>query len=142
MYSSINWLPIIFLFFFSFGVGVGLIFAAFKVRRKWVRIGAGVAGTISIAAFIAALVAFVPYAWACSLERRWRPANPKTKAELESYLSLYTQKDIQPAQSEWGNQYQLQPGERMTRYLLLGNAPLDVVYSSSNTIAAIFTSYE
>ena len=33
-------------------------------------------------------------------------------------------------------------GERMIQYRLLYSAPLDVVYTSNNTIVAIYTSYE
>jgi hypothetical protein len=142
MRSSVNWLLITFMFAFPFSMGLGLIFAAFKLRRKWVRISAAIVGTIFLVAFAFAAISFAPYVWASHLEAKWQPANPKTKAELESYLSLYTKRDIQPSQSEWGNQYQLQPGEQMTQYLLLWNAPLDVVYTSNNTVVAIYTSYE
>ncbi|MDB6068565.1 MAG: hypothetical protein JWR26_4773 [Pedosphaera sp.] len=83
-----------------------------------------------------------PYWWALHLETKIAAANPTTQAQLEAFLSLYTQREIQPSQSDWGHDYQLQPGERMTQYLLLYRAPLDVVYTSSNTIVAIFRSYE
>jgi len=50
--------------------------------------------------------------------------------------------NIQPSNSLWGHSYDLAPGERMTQYRLLYLAPLDVVYTSNDTIAAIYTSYE
>lgn len=65
-----------------------------------------------------------------------------TRVQLESFLSLYSQREIQPSQSDWGRDYQLKPGERMIQYMLLYRAPLDVVYTTNDTIAAIYTSYE
>jgi hypothetical protein len=130
------------MFAFPLGMGIGLIFAAFKLRKKWVRIIAGTTGTIVLAAFVAITIVGAPYVWASHLEAKWRPADPKTKAELESFLSLYSKRDMQPAQSEWGHDYKLQAGERMTQYLLLWSAPLDIVYSSNNTVVMIYTSYE
>ncbi|HTJ00037.1 MAG TPA: hypothetical protein VL527_14240 [Dongiaceae bacterium] len=76
------------------------------------------------------------------LEAKWTAAKPKTKAELEACLSLYSERQIQVAQSLWGRDYPLQPGERMVQYRLLYVEPLDVVYTRSNTIVAIYTSYE
>jgi len=121
---------------------MGLTIAAFRLRRKWARIVAGIGGSIFMAGFVAAVLIFAPYLWALHLESSWSPAQPKTRSELESYLSLYSQKDISPMQSEWGRNHVLQPGERMTQYLLLWSAPLDVVYRSNDMIGAIYTSYE
>ena len=36
----------------------------------------------------------------------------------------------------------LKPGERMIQYMILYRAPLDVVYTTNDTIVAIYTSYE
>jgi len=95
-----------------------------------------------VLASIAFVVGYGPYVWASHLESKWHPANPKTRVELESFLSLYTKREIQPSQSDWGRSYKLQPGEHMIQYLLLWSAPLDVVYTSNDTIIAIYTSYE
>jgi len=140
--SSINWLPILLVFVAPLLLGGLLVLAAFRLRRKWARVVSAVFGALFLVAFGFAVVSFAPYVWASHLESRWHPANPKTKAELESYLSLYSQHNIQPSQSDWGRSHQLQPGERMTQYLLLWSAPLDVVYSSNDVVVAIYTSYE
>jgi len=140
--SSINWLPIVILFVAPLAFGTVLIFAAFRLHRTWARCAAGIIGLLFVLAFTAAVIWFGPYMWASHLESKWYPANPKTKMELESFLSLYSRHDIQPSQSDWGRGYQLQPGERMTQYLLLWSAPLDVVYTSNDAIVAIYTSYE
>ena len=82
------------------------------------------------------------YIFALILEDRWTKANPKTRIELEQYLYLYSTKTIQPSQSMWGWDYELKNGEQMVQYLLLWNAPLDVVYDSNDNIRMIYTSYE
>jgi hypothetical protein len=102
----------------------------------------GAIGLLGLTTLTFACMAIAPYFWAVHLESQWQPANPKSKAELESYLSLYSQHDIQPQQSEWGRNYQLQPGERMIQYRLLYKAPLDVVYAKNDQIVRIYTSYE
>ena len=140
--SSINWLPIIIVFVAPLALGTALIFAAFRLRKTWTRRTAGTSGLLLMLAFFAAVTCFAPYLWALHLESKWSPTNPKTKMELESFLALYSRRDIQPSQSDWGHSYQLQPRERMTQYLLLWSAPLDVVYTSNDTIVAIYTSYE
>jgi len=142
MHNSTNWLPIVVIFILPLCLGIGLIFAAFKLRHRWTRFIAGIVGSIFVVCFVAAVMIFVPYMWASHLEFKWSPAQPKTRSELEPYLSLYSQRDIQPVQSEWGGNHVLEAGERMTQYLLLWSAPLDVVYSSNDTIVAIYTSYE
>jgi hypothetical protein len=96
---------------------------------------------LSLLVFLFYLFAAGPYLWALQLESKWRPANPKTLAELESMLSIYTKRDISPEQSGWGSDHKLKSGERMIQYSLLGS-PLDVVYKSDNEIVAIYTSYE
>ena len=140
--SFVNLLPILIVFVTPPLIGCTLVVAAFRLRRKWTRLTSGVFGSVFLIAFCIAVISFAPYLWASLLESKWYPANPKTKAELESYLSLYAQHDIQPLHSDWGRNHQLKPGERMTQYLLLWSAPLDVVYSSNDMIVAIYTSYE
>lgn len=140
--SSVNLLPILIVFVVPLLLGCAFIVAAFRLRRRWTRLTSGVFGSVFLTAFCFAVISFAPYVWASLLESKWYPANPKTKAELESYLSLYSRHDIQPSHSDWGRDHQLKPGERMTQYLLLWSAPLDVVYSSNDTIVAIYTSYE
>jgi hypothetical protein len=57
-------------------------------------------------------------------------------------LSLYSMRQIQPAESCWGSRRQLASGETMIQYLILWHAPLDVVYDQGNRIQMIYTSYE
>ena len=92
--------------------------------------------------FLAGVAEIAPYFCALHLESKWSAAKPTTQAQLEACLSLYTQRNIQPSQSDWGHSYQLGPGERMTQYRLLYRAPLDVVYGGNDTIVVIYTSYE
>jgi len=122
-------------------VGIALLILARRFRKDWAKVTAGIFGSLSLLIFLFYLLATGPYLWALHLEARWRPADPKTRAELESMLSLYTKSDILPEQSSWGRNHHLQSGERMTQYSLMG-VPLDVVYTSSDAIVAIYTSYE
>ena len=123
-----------------FTIGIVTFFAMRKLQRQWMR---AVAGVTSMVFFLMAAYSllFLPYGWALHLESKWRPANPKSRTELESHLSLYTKRDISPETSAWGRDHKLRPGERMTRYSLLG-APLDVVYTSDDVIVTIYTTYE
>lgn len=41
-----------------------------------------------IVAFLSGVAEIAPYFWALHLEAKWRAANPKTKAQLESFLSV------------------------------------------------------
>jgi hypothetical protein len=82
------------------------------------------------------------YLYALHLESKWAPANPQTKLELENYLSLYSTREIEPAESMWGENYVLQDNEKMIQYRILWSAPLDVVYDKQNNIVNIYTSYE
>lgn len=84
----------------------------------------------------------VAYLYAGSLENGWYEAHPKTRAELEKFLHLYSTRTITPAQSCWGRHRPLASGETMIQYQILWHAPLDVVYDASGRITAIFTSYE
>ncbi len=84
----------------------------------------------------------VPYFWALSLESKWTAAHPKTRAEMESHLSLYTLREIQPSQSAWGSKHPMQTGDKMIQYLLFWTQPLEVVYDRDDRMSAIYTSYE
>ena len=82
------------------------------------------------------------YFWALHLESRWVPAAPRSRADLERHLFLYSTRIIEPRESAWGRGYQLKPNEFMLQYRLLWSAPLDVVYDDGGMIQAIYTSYE
>jgi hypothetical protein len=84
----------------------------------------------------------IAYFYALILESRWERAKPETRAQLEHYIWLASVRAILPHESRWGRSYELKPGEHMTQYLILGHAPLDVVYDQGDRIQAIFTSYE
>lgn len=142
MAGSINWWPIVLFVLLPLGLGLALILTASRLRSQWTRAIARIAGTVIL--LFASFVIFegAAYLWAAHLESKWAPAEPKNRAELEGFLSLYSQREIQPAQSGWGSDHELQPGERMVQYRLLYRAPLDVVYTTNDTIAAIYTSYE
>ncbi len=140
--SSFNWLAIILIFCCPVIVGAILIGTAFRLRKTWGGLVAGGIGVLAILAFFASVISFGPYFWASYLESRWSPANPRTKSELESFLSLYSKREIQPSESDWGRNHKLKPGEHMTQYLLCWSQPLDVVYRSDDTIVTIYTSYE
>jgi hypothetical protein len=85
---------------------------------------------------------FIAYISALRLETAWHRARPRTRAELEQHLHLYSTKSILPADSCWGKGHALRPGDTMIQYQILWHAPLDVVYDSSGRIVVFFTSYE
>ncbi|MEK7949245.1 hypothetical protein [Luteolibacter soli] len=122
-------------------IGIALLLTARRLKKYWAKILTGLAGSASLMAAAFYLFGMGPYVWALHLESKWRPANPQTKSDLEAKLSGYSTRDIPPAQSEWGHNHKLEPGERMTRYSLLG-APLDVVFTPDDRIVTIYTSYE
>ncbi len=101
-------------------------------------------GALSVILFVVVLAASgIPgYLWAVYLESKWVPAKPRTRAELEQHLLLYSVRSIPPSESPWGRTYKLKPNEFMVQYLLLWSAPLDVVYDDGGQIQRIFTSYE
>ncbi len=142
MSGSLNWGLIFVVFVLPLVLGVASLFSARVFRRLWARIAVPIICSVLLLACFAVVAEIAPYLWALHLEAEWYPANPKTKAQLESFLSLYSVREIRASQSMWGHDYQLQPGERMMQYRLLYRAPLEVVYTSSNTIVAIYTSYE
>lgn len=140
--SSMNGSAVSLLFVVPLLLGTGLIIAALRYRQKWVRWFAGTGGVAFVVVFLVTVSGSAPYLWALHLESKWSPAKPRSEVELESYLSLYSKKEIQPSESAWGCEHRLQAGERMIQYLLLWSAPLDVVYSSDGELVAIYTSYE
>ncbi len=144
MSGGLNWGLIFVLFVLPLVLGVASLVFAGVFRRRGVRIAVRVFGSVLLLAFLAVVSEIAPYMWALHLEAKWQPASPKTKAQLESFLSLYSEREIQTTQSMWGYDYQLQPGERMIQYRLLysASAPLDVVYTTNDTIVQIYTSYE
>jgi hypothetical protein len=99
--------------------------------------------TIALFAWFTA-IGGTAYFYAIYLEDKWEKADPKTKQELEKYLLFYSLYQIEPKDSEWGKEYQLQTGERMMQYRILWHkeCPLDVVYDQGDNIKHIFTSYE
>ena len=78
----------------------------------------------------------------CTLrENSWLAA--KTEAQLDRrMLAFYTKHSIPPSASGWGHDYVLQPGQRMTQYLVFSKEPFDVVFDSQSRVVAAFTSYE
>jgi hypothetical protein len=142
MFIGINWRLITVVFILPLTLGVVSWFVAGRLRRKWVRITLRIVGSTLLLAFLWSVVEIAPYLWALHLEAKWYAARPATKTQLESCLSLYTQRKIQPSQSMWGHDYQLQPGERMIQYRLLYCEPLDVVYTTNDAIVVMYTSYE
>lgn len=106
-------------------------------------------GIATVTALIAAFIwltatGTTAYLYALHLESKWSKADPKTKVDMEKYLHLYSQREIQPKDSTWGKSYVLNDGERMMQYCILWNknCPLDVVYDKDDAILAIYTSYE
>ena len=122
-------------------VGILMLLLAGRLKRDLPKFLAGAAGVCAFLVCAFYLIVAGPYLWALHLESKWRPAKPQTQSELEAMLAGYTKKDIPSTVPGWGQDHILKPGERMTRYSLLG-APLDVVFTSDDRIVAIYTSYE
>jgi hypothetical protein len=142
MAGSTNWWLLVLFVILPVGLGLALILAASCLRSQWTRAIARIAGTVIL--LFALFVTFegATYLWALHLESKWAPAEPKSRAELEGFLSPYSQRVIEPPQSGWGSDHELRSGERMVQYRLLYRAPLDVVYTTNDAIVAIYTSYE
>jgi hypothetical protein len=140
--TRVNWLLGVFLLVVPLAFAIWVAIKTLRHRQRGVRIALGVAMAIVSPPLFAIFMALAGYGWAIHLETKWSPKKPKTQAQLESYLSLYSKYDIQPTNSLWGHNHTLKPGERMTQYLLLWMMPLDVVYSSNQEISVIYTSYE
>lgn len=122
-------------------VGVAMLVLARRLKKDLPKFLAGSVGACAFLVCAFYLISTGPYLWALYLESKWYPANPQTQSELEAMLAGYTKKDIPSTEPGWGQDHILKPGERMTRYSLLG-APLDVVFTSDDRIVAIYTSYE
>ncbi len=125
-----------------FVVGVGLFLASQRPRRLRYQLVFTVTGSFCLLGSLFYTWALSPYIWALHLEAQWRPAKPESKIEMESYLSLYTQREIVPSDLDWNPSLKLKEGERMVRYAILQRAPLDVVYTSDDTLVSIYTTYE
>lgn len=143
MSSSFNWMGVLLMFLVPLGLGIGCLLASRRIRNKWASAMVRFFGGAALIIFLLFVFFTTPYVWALHLESKWTEANPKTQAQLEACLSLYSRHEIQPAQSPWGNRVHLQPGEHMVEYWLLysPSAPLDVIYTN-DTIAKIYLSYE
>jgi hypothetical protein len=100
------------------------------------------AGAVAVVWVCYVGIVMFSYGWALHLEKRWHPANPKTRAELEHHLSLYSVRQIAPTDSLSGKNHVLNRGERMIQYRIVWDSPLDVVYDDLENIKAIYTSYE
>ena len=144
MSSGSNWVGVLMTFLVPLGLGILCLWAPRKIRQPWARLLLRFFGGAALVVFLLLLITMTPYLWALHLESKWEAANPKTRAELESCLSLYSRHNIQPSQSPWANRYQLKPDEHMVQYWLLYSpgAPLDVVYTTHDAIVQIYTSYE
>ncbi|MFT3991532.1 MAG: hypothetical protein QM680_08980 [Luteolibacter sp.] len=110
------------------------------MKMKWLKIPLFI-----IAIFIAVTMPIwkttVVYLYCLSREDSWMKA--KTEAELEKRLVAFYSKDsITPQKSIYGGRHVMQPGQRMTQYLIFWDAPLDVVYAADGKIDAIYRSYE
>ena len=67
----------------------------------------------------------------------------ETVEQLENRLiAFYSKSEIEPKDSDWGFDYQLKEGEKMTRFLIFEKEPLDVVHDGNGVISQTFTSYE
>lgn len=139
---SVTIIPILLIFGVPALLAAALIAGAIAVNRRWAKWLLGGLGTLA-AAFLALIVVLAaPYMWASYLEARWAPAKPSTRAEMESYLSLYRAREIQPSASDWGRNHVLREGDKMVQYMILWNAPLEVVYDRDDKLLAFYTSYE
>lgn len=144
MSSSTNWVGLFLMFALPLALGFGAFRVASRFRKQWARFLARFFGGAMLTILLIFIAVGAPYFWALHLESKWEAANPKNRAELEACLSLYSRHNISPSESPWGKRRQLKPDEHMVQYWLLysPSAPLDVVYTTNETIVAIYTSYE
>lgn len=112
-------MPYLILYLLPLLLAVLLIFSARRAKRKWLTMISAIAGGIAAALFVTMVCLTAPYFWAIHLESKWFPAHPQTRAEMESFLSLYKARYIQPAESEWGRDHVLRVGDRMVQYMIL-----------------------
>jgi len=108
-------------------------------RRHLLKTGLIVGVLVVISPFLWDATAYI---YALRLEHYWLAADPQTRQELETHLSLYSTRQIQTEESSWGNYYQLAENERMIQYRILWKAELDVVYDDRDNVVMILTSYE
>lgn len=123
-------------------LGVGSLCVMPRIRNVWVQIPAFFLGVCSLLFFATQLITAGPYVWAVNLEEKWTEAKPKSREELESHLSLYTETVSESGFPGWGMNHEYEPGDYMVRYNILWNAPLDVVYTSDDLLVATYTTYE
>ena len=133
---------IAFLSVVPFVLGVSLLLGRMMLRGPKLRLVALWVGICFLAVGMFFYGAIGPYLWALHLETKWMEAEPKTKSEMESYLSLYSEKEISFDTPGWGMDHPIKPGERMVRYSILLGAPLDVVYTDDDNLVAVYTTYE
>jgi hypothetical protein len=139
---SSYWVLIFVVFVMPLLLGVGLLVASSRMRRRGTRVAALIGGVFCLLVFAFYAVLTGPYVWALHLESKWRPADPQTRLEMESFLSLYSQREIDIDTSPWARGSEFNPGDRMIRYSVLLGAPLDVVYTRDDLVVGIFTTYE
>lgn len=98
---------------------------------------------IALVALLGVLFYTTPlsYLYCLAREDSWMQA--KTRGEMqERLIGFYSESPITPEVPGWGIGRPLKEGESMIRYLILGKEPLDVVYSESGDVVAIYRSYE
>ena len=125
-----------------FVTGIIAILGRLAIRGPRIRLAALWVGICCLTGSVFFYVSGGPYLWALHLEDKWREAEPKTKLEMESYLSFYSQREIGFDTSGWGSTHPVKSGERMVRYSILYAASLDVVYTDEDRLVAIYTTYE
>lgn len=139
---SVTIIPILLIFGVPALIAAALFAGAIAVKRRWAKWTLAGLGAVSVALLSVIIAQWGSYMWASHLEAKWFPAKPSTRAEMESYLSLYRAREIQPSASEWGHNHVLREGDKMVQYMILWNAPLEVVYDRDGKLLAYYTSYE
>lgn len=98
---------------------------------------------IALVALLGILLFPTPLSYFYCLAREGSWMQAQTRAEMEARLiGFYSESEITPKVAGWGMGHRLKQGETMIRYMILGKEPLDVVYSGSGDVVAIYTSYE
>lgn len=65
-----------------------------------------------------------------------------SQAELERKLWFSSSQSIECSESAWTQSYSADSNRRCRRYLVLGSAPIDVVYDTKGGVVAILSSFE
>lgn len=143
MSSDFNWFGPLMTFLVPLGLGIVCLLASYRVGQRWALLLLRFFGGAALIIFLLLVFFMSPYLWALHLESKWQAADPKTRADLEHCLSLYSRHDLEPSRSALGSRFRLEPGEHLTEYWLLYSpaAPLDVVYTN-DTIERMYPSYE